>query len=290
MAPYLLARSDFTNGTTNVPDNKTAYIIGFTLSGLLVTVAISWIASRFFRKRLQEKRAEGRGAAFLNVRGVMQEMKEPVNNTLSTQTTQSVVFPKRALIHRPSPIAVPSRHDGVPSAVHSSPSPHLRVPSNLNPAHPRHSSSGYSNSFASSPRSPPGLCSPCSSRSSSSFQARRVRQIFQPVLPDELTLSRLGEHLHVVQSFDDGWCLAARDNHHGSRSSLSIFSSSRLSTKIEGSAENVALGFVPAWVFIKPMKGLRVERPIRSSSADVLSSGPSALDSRKCVISWSHFT
>jgi hypothetical protein len=56
------------------------YIVGFTLAGFFVAIAVSWIAMRFFRHKLQAKRAESRGAAFLNVRGVVREMDEPVNH------------------------------------------------------------------------------------------------------------------------------------------------------------------------------------------------------------------
>lgn len=277
--------------------NRAIYIVGFTLAGLLAAVAMLWIALRFFRRTFQAKRAEERGAAFLNVRGVVQEMNEPVSHFLSNQPT-TVVFPQKAVVPRPAQIARPSRHDHISAsqvpAECDAPLPRPRALSGLNPSHPRHSrgssvSSGHSRSFPQ----PPGLRSlhsPDSSRSSFSTQARKVRQFFQPVLPDELPLSRMGEQLHVVQSFDDGWCLVAQNNSRRSRASFSLFNPSRLSARVESNGENVQLGLVPAWVFIRPMKGLRVERPIRSSSAGVLQAGLGAAESRDAVISWSNFS
>lgn len=295
MAPHLLTRSGSVDAATTPPVSNTVYIVGFTLAGFFAVVAASWIALRFFRHKFQGKRAEARGAAFLNVRGVIQEMDEPVNHILSAQTTNSVIFPHRAVVPRTPKIVVPSRHDDVPSSqVHaagSSPSPRPCALSGLNPAHPRHSRASSAQS-PSTYRFPPGLHSRESSRSSSSFQARSVRQLFQPVLADELALSRVGEHLLVLQSFDDGWCLAARDNSRNSRSSFSIFNPSRLSSRVESSGDNAGVGFVPAWVFIKPVKGMRVERPIRISSAGGLYPGSGAPESRNSTISgisWSNF-
>ena len=57
-----------------------------------------------------------------------------------------------------------------------------------------------------------------------------------PVLPDELVVS-LGESLTVVQQHDDGWCIVGRD---------SVFRPGE-----------VELGAIPAWCFLKPVKGLR---------------------------------
>jgi hypothetical protein len=211
----------------------------------------------------------------------------------SALTGGSVVFPHRAVVPRVPKIVTPSRHDDVPSSsqvisASPSPAPRPRALSGLNPAHPRHSHA----SSAQSPKSfrfppAPGLNSrDSSSSSSSSFQNRPVRQLFQPVLPDELALSRVGEHLLVLQSFDDGWCLAVRDNSRNSRSSFSIFNPSRLSSRVESSTESA--GFVPAWVFVKPVKGMRVERPIRISSGGGLHADSGA-DFRNSAISWSNF-
>lgn len=294
MAPYLLSRSDSTNPSGVLPISRTIYIVGFTLAGLLAAISIVWLALRFFRRKLQAKRAEERGAAFLNVRGVVREMNEPVSQFPGQPTT--IVFPQKVIVPRPAQVASPSRHDHLSSselpAASAAPLPRPRALSNLNPSHPRHSCGSSVVSGHLSPRLPPGLRSSHSresSRSSASHQARSVRQFFQPVLPDELPLSRVGEQLHILQSFDDGWCLVAQNNSRRSRSSLSIFNPSRLSAGVESSGDNVQLGFVPAWVFVKPTKGLRVERPIRSSSAGALQAGLDA-EIRDSVISWSNFS
>lgn len=81
MAPYLLPRSGPVS-TSSPAVTKALYIVGFTLAGFFVAVALSWIALRFSRRKLQQKRAEARGPAFLNVRGVVREMDEPVNHIL----------------------------------------------------------------------------------------------------------------------------------------------------------------------------------------------------------------
>jgi len=52
----------------------------------------------------------------------------------------------------------------------------------------------------------------------------------------------------------------------------------------------VELGVVPAWCFLKPVKGLRAERPVRSTSLGITvqMDGPS-FSSRDEILSWSNF-
>jgi hypothetical protein len=48
------------------------------------------------------------------------------------------------------------------------------------------------------------------------------------------------------------------------------------------------LGVVPAWCFLKPVKGLRAERPVRSTSLGItvqMDAGPA----RDSLVSWSNF-
>ena len=94
--------------------------------------------------------------------------------------------------------------------------------------------------------------------------------MFDPVLPDELVVS-LGESLTLVQQHDDGWSIVGRD---------SVFNPGE-----------VELGAVPAWVFLKPVKGLRAERPMRVSSLGVTVNldAPPAFGPRDNVMSWSNF-
>jgi hypothetical protein len=99
---------------------------------------------------------------------------------------------------------------------------------------------------------------------------RKVRQLFSPVLPDELVVS-LSEKLMVIKTFDDGWCIVGRD-----------------SFLKPGEAE---MGAVPSWCFIKPVKGLKASRPLRTTSLGVtveIESGP-GFSSRDELISWSNF-
>jgi hypothetical protein len=99
---------------------------------------------------------------------------------------------------------------------------------------------------------------------------RKIRQLFAPVLPDELVVS-LGERVMVIRSFDDGWCLVGRD-----------------SVVKPG---DVDMGAVPSWCFVKPVKGLKASRPMRTTSLGVtvqIESG-SGFSSRDEVISWSNF-
>ena len=53
----------------------------------------------------------------------------------------------------------------------------------------------------------------------------------------------------------------------------------------------VELGAVPAWAFLKPVKGLRAEQPMCVSSLRVTVNldAPSSLDPRDNVMSWSNF-
>jgi len=103
---------------------------------------------------------------------------------------------------------------------------------------------------------------------SSQSGRRKVKQIFDPVLPDELVVS-MGERLTVTQSFDDGWCIVGRP----------------------GMLKNdeIELGAVPAWCFLKPVKGLRAERPMRIDSLGVTVQLDAPGPGRDQLISWSNF-
>lgn len=111
----------------------------------------------------------------------------------------------------------------------------------------------------------------CSTASASSALAqmskRKVRQTFNPVLPDELVISD-GERLTVLHSFDDGWCIVGRPS--------------------LGSSEDVELGAVPAWCFIQPVLGLRTERPRRRTSLGVTTHLDQPL-TREDLMTWSNF-
>ncbi|KLO15275.1 hypothetical protein SCHPADRAFT_888645 [Schizopora paradoxa] len=102
------------------------------------------------------------------------------------------------------------------------------------------------------------------------LQMQRVKQLFTPILPDEPTLI-LGERVAIMKSHDDGWCIVGRD-------------------KPYGKPGEVELGAVPAWCFVKPMKGLRSERPVRSTSLGVTVQMDDEHEKpRGDYISWSNF-
>lgn len=115
---------------------------------------------------------------------------------------------------------------------------------------------------------------------------RKVRQLFSPVLPDELLLTSLGERLTVVQAFDDGWVVVGRSSSIFATAAKSLFKSSAGAP----ADSDVELGVVPAWVFLKPVKGLRAERPVRSTSLGItVQMDDPAFSSRQEILSWSNF-
>lgn len=56
--------------------NTTLYIIGFVIAGVSILGATAWLAIRFIRRRARRSDEENRGAAFLNVRGLVREIGE----------------------------------------------------------------------------------------------------------------------------------------------------------------------------------------------------------------------
>jgi len=91
--------------------------------------------------------------------------------------------------------------------------------------------------------------------------------VFSPRLPDELVIS-VGERLILVSSFDDGWCTVGKD-----------------SMLKPGEVE---MGVVPSWCFMKPVKGLKAERPPRMSSLG-MTVEPLREADQESLISSSHF-
>ena len=73
----------------------------------------------------------------------------------------------------------------------------------------------------------------------------------------------------VVNSFDYGWCIVGRD---------SVFKTGE-----------VELGAVPAWCFMKPVQGLRAERPMRTTSLGVTITLDAPTGPRDNIMSWSNF-
>ncbi|KAJ7284903.1 hypothetical protein C8J57DRAFT_703476 [Mycena rebaudengoi] len=287
------------SGSALSPDSALGpiYIAGIALAGVIVLGLFVWYIIITYRRRAQAKREKIRVAAFTPVRGVFKETygsnKEPLSRATFSreQLTRSVVLPDKVVARPPrgatnEEILQYHRESGsFPkpfSFALTSGSPTPAAPNSPRSSWIRHSGTS---SFANH------RFSVISSSSSvdptpTSGSARKVRQLFSSVLPDELLLTGLGEQLTVVQAFDDGWVVVGRSNSVFASNAKSMFKSSS-----GGPAESeVELGVVPAWCFLKPVKGLRAERPIRSTSLGITvqMDGP-AFSSRQEVLSWSNF-
>lgn len=298
MAPHLsihFATRDDTPGDQS--DLNPIIIAGIIVAAVIAAGLAIWLAIHWYRKRAAEKRNARRGSAFVNFGGSNNtsaggektlpsaDTRLQVKGTFSRdQLNSNVVMPERAVLR--------------PGATREEILEHYSSQGNLPrpfaPFQPRQSADFDHESgllpFSSRPASgaswiPPSLSlggsrdsRPMSAMSTASSvlsgasgaTQKKVRQLFDPVLPDELVVS-LGETLMIVQSFDDGWCIVGRD---------SMFAPGE-----------VELGAVPAWCLVKPVKGLRAERPMRVSSLGVtidLSAAPS-MAPRDNVMSWSNF-
>ena len=134
-----------------------------------------------------------------------------------------------------------------------------------------HARTGSSSSL-SVPGSRPISHAPSLSLPLQEMQEVKVRQLFTPILPDEPVLS-LSEKVTIVQTFDDGWCVIAR----------------RRPFSPAGS-DDIELGSVPVFCFEKPVKGLKSERPVRSTSLGVTVQMDSDVPRpRDDILSWSNF-
>ena len=191
----------------------------------------------------------------------------------------TVILPQKALLHPAVPRTALPRPFTRTSASFALSAAGPRL-SNLNSFGPRELPQSRNSFMSTNSYGRNSFMSATSTISTTSGTTRKVRQKFEPVLPDEL-LPLLGERLTVVQSFDDGWCVVGRENSIFVRTAKSLF-------KTQEPGGNIEIGVVPAWCFLKPVKGLRAERPIRSSSLGVTVNmeGPS---SRNELISWSNF-
>ncbi|KAL5486317.1 hypothetical protein ACEPAI_7363 [Sanghuangporus weigelae] len=297
----------------------------YALVGICIAVAALlglalWTTMRIMRKRSQARREENRDTLFLTVKGVLKESSyQPMHNEFSrAKLTESVVMPDKAIIRpdatRDEIISYYSDQGKLPrpfapfsfalSASHLSssssstaaaqdkrvstqsfsasaarlppPSPHSRasVQPSLRDSIRESFFGGNGHLRSGSALSGGSRLSVFSTGSSGAgsmtgVQQRQVRQVFTPILPDELTLT-LGESVSILRSFDDGWCIVARPKPYSTN----------------GDAE---LGAAPAWCFVKPMKGLRSERPVRSSSLGVTVQVDNDVQPRNDIISWSNF-
>lgn len=305
------------------------YIVGFSIAGAVFLALALWLGIYFYRKRRTRQRQNQMGTAFLSVRGLVKEASFDSGKDLSLQTPSPIAFnrnnlgsqvnlPTKALI-KTSAEQLKAERDYITthhSQSNNTPKPFsfaLRTSTSPSPTSGNERLSVARNSYAPDCRmSRYSVFSTASSFNESIISAtsgggagrsiRKVRQTFSAVLPDELFVS-LGEQLMILQSFDDGWCVVGRESGILMPQPKSLFGGSRASraltpTLLFGhggagvgtrSGGNVELGMVPAWCFLKPVKGLRTERPMRSSSLGVTvqMDGPNV--DRNDTISWSNF-
>ncbi|GBE88347.1 hypothetical protein BKA93DRAFT_830012 [Sparassis latifolia] len=277
MSPsFQLFARDGSNSSTLSP----TMIAGIVVAAVLVAGCAIWLSIYTYRRRSAAKREDAIGASFLAVRGLVREDEEKgVFPDLEIQgatfsrnrLTPSIVMPEKVVLRAGASRDEIIRHHATEGTLPRPFAPFAAgADGGRNSMRPASTasfltidSSSYRTSIMSSRPT-----SVASFASSDATHKRKVRQLFNPALPDELVVS-LGERLSVIQSYDDGWCIVGRD-----------------SLMKKGEAE---LGAVPAWCFLKPVKGLRAERPIRTSSlgVTVVMEGPG---SREDVISWSNFS
>ncbi|KAJ7727304.1 hypothetical protein DFH07DRAFT_906520 [Mycena maculata] len=302
----VFARDDQAGSLSTSSSLGPTYIAGIAVAAAIVFGLCIWLGIRQYRSRAQAKREKARDAAFTPVRGVyridtekelLPENIQAINGTTTfsrEQLTRSVILPEK-VITRPERGATQLNDDILDfhrqSGTFPKPFTFALTAGTAQPTAPASGSprsswirysgaSSISNRFSvisssSSVDSTPTVGSP-----------RKVRQLFNPVLPDELLLTGLGERLTVVQAFDDGWVVVGRSNSTFASTAKSMFKSSSGAP----AESDVELGVVPAWCFLKPVKGLRAERPVRSTSLGITvqMDGPS-FSSRDEVISWSNF-
>jgi hypothetical protein len=75
MAPFS-ARSLLSTGAASSSSLPTIAIVGFIVAGAIALLALGWMVIRVIRKRIQRKRENSRGAAFLSVKGLVTEGAE----------------------------------------------------------------------------------------------------------------------------------------------------------------------------------------------------------------------
>ena len=316
MAPYPRIHSRDDSGSSKLSPET---IGGIAFAAAVLFAVGLWLGIRVYRKRSREKRADGRQGAFLTVKGLISEDDEKLapprqvvqprfdssvdNDRLHSsryriavtgapglfsreQLTASIVLPHqnivRADVTKDEILRYHSATGTMTRPFSNATSTTLAPPSLPGVASTRPISTvSWLSAGDTSPRRRSffsfGEGRPVSSASTYSnastvlgIEGRKVRQLFAPVLPDELVLS-LGEKVTVVRSFDDGWCIVGRDSFV--------------------KPGEIEMGAVPAWCFVKPVKGLKASRPMRTSSLGVtvqLDAGP-GFSSRDELISWSNF-
>jgi len=222
---------------------STADIAWLCAAGLVLLAPVLWLGVRCHRGRLRETR---RALPLSSVSAITGSFSR-------NQKIPSIVLPEPAVTSsKCSPaddLCQPHQESGIfPRPLDlrvSSPANHMTFAHLSIPSSPSNRSSAMSMSSTST----------TSASINSVIQSmvtgtRTVRQLFDPVLPDELLITHVGERLNILQSFDDGWCVVDRE----------------LNPIIE---PDVELGFVPTCCFLKPAKGMKAEKPVRVSSLGI---------------------
>ncbi|KAL4252564.1 hypothetical protein ABKN59_004994 [Abortiporus biennis] len=251
-------------------------IAGIVVACVIFVGVLVWLGIRRYRKKASAKREEKLGSGFLAVRGVKREDGQDglaVKGNLFSRDGLSgnVVLPEKAVLPPDASKEQIIEHYSAEGTLPRPFAPYMGDNDTLTPPSPvadkRSSTASWMSfgrhSFLSANSSPRFSVASTVSSSNGGGQ-RKVHQIFNPVLPDELVIS-LGEHLTIVNSYDDGWCIVGRDGLSGPE-----------------------LGAVPAWCFIKSSPGLRAERPLRTTSLGV-TINLDVPDTRSNLVSWSNF-
>ncbi|KAF4579808.1 hypothetical protein EYR36_001627 [Pleurotus pulmonarius] len=283
-------------------------IVGLILAGLVLLTVVVAVAMHLVRKRNISKRESRIGAAFLDVKGLI--VDETITKTCSEKEippfsrsylTQSIILPSKAYTR-----TSPTSPQPYPSDLHAPPLPtaHHCGPFGfaLDARGTRRGSrssffstnsvgSGFRFSMTSLFSSPENNFN--SNRGSTMppipTDTRKVHQPFNdPVLPDELQIPHPGERLTILHSYDDGWCAVGRKQLPGFTGARKSVFGGR-DAKGGDMYPELEVGVVPAWCFMKPVQGVRVQRPVRGSSLAMADAKQHDGD-RDGVMSWSHFS
>ncbi|KAI0073463.1 hypothetical protein K474DRAFT_1562172, partial [Panus rudis PR-1116 ss-1] len=271
-------------------------IAGIVVACLLGVSAFVWIGIRWWRKRANRERDDNRASAFLTSQFTNPSLTvflyfsanalAPAHNAATfsrTQMNPGVVMPSKTILRPNATKEEIIQHHQAEGTLPRPFAPFMSGggsrDSLLAPPTPMGDKRGSTaswmsfgrNSFLSTNSKRFSVMSAATTSSSIRTQGggggvRKVRQTFNPVLPDELVIS-VGERVNIVNSYDDGWCIVGRD----------------------GLGGTVELGAVPAWCFIKPSPGLLSQRPLRTTSLGVTINMDEPSGPRQDVISWSNF-
>jgi len=232
-------------------------IAGFCIAGTLLVFGLMWLGIRYCRKR-----------PLLIAVGVVKDVplneKSPPNTwkPVHDPDSSSLSVPEKAVTYsNPSRSAIVQQTKICPrpsTATTAPPPKQFESGFRRQPPVPIARESVFSINSASTRFSV--------TSSTISMSKRKVHQIFDPIMPDELVILP-GERLTVMQSFQDGWCIVCRP--------------------ILGNRNDVEIGVIPAWCFLKPVTGLRSERPLRLVSLGV--TAQSHYSPRPEIFSWSNF-